>query len=98
MVLLVVYSNSISNTNTTKDIQMTNEINGANSYHTLDVDTAFSDNQHEQISIEVVNGGAELLIETVDKFGDDSFTYAHMNRDQLWEHIHNCLNALNGMK
>lgn len=77
---------------------MTTEIKGANSYHTLDVDPALTDNQSEQISLEVANDSVELMIETIDKHGDESFTCAHMNRAQLWEHVHNCLNALNGMK
>jgi hypothetical protein len=77
---------------------MTTEIKDANSYQINDVDPALTENRSEQISLEVAKDSVEMMIETVDKFGDSSFTCAHMNRDQLWEHVHNCLNALNGMK
>jgi len=65
----------------------------------LTIDVNRSSNQQEKISIEVLgNDYVELGVETVDQYGDESFAYVGMNREQLWEHIHNCLNALEGLK
>jgi hypothetical protein len=77
---------------------MTTRIEGANSYQAYEPNPQETDNQKEEISLEVANGTVEMMIETIDKFGDESFTVAHMNREQLWEHVHNCLNALEGLK
>jgi hypothetical protein len=77
---------------------MTTDIQGANSYQTFEPDPHFAENQKEEISLEVSESIVDMMIETVDKHGDEHFLTAHMNREQLWEHIHNCLNALGGMK
>ena len=76
---------------------MTTKHEGFNTYQDLELPED-ADNHEEKISIEVANNKAELMIETVDKHSDQNFAYATLNRDQLWEHIHNCVNALEGMK
>lgn len=77
---------------------MTTRIEDANSYQTYEPNPQETDNQKEEISLEVTKDAVEMMIEIVDKFGEEDYLTAHMNRDQLWEHIHNCLNALGGMK
>ena len=74
---------------------MTTRYEGSSTYQTVLEDKVTT--EKEEISIEIVNGKAELMVSAVDKHNDEHFAYAHLSYDQLWEHIHNCLNALNSM-
>lgn len=74
---------------------MTTRYEGSSTYQTVLQDDVTT--EKEEISIEIVNGKAELMVNVTDKHNDQHFAYVHMDHDQLWEHIHNCLNALNSM-
>lgn len=55
----------------------------------------------QRISLTLLHGGeAELLVEIAQ--GNDTskvdYGLAHMNKEQMWEHIHNCLTIMEGMK
>jgi len=54
----------------------------------------------QRISLTLLHGGeAELLVETMR--GDNSrvdYGLTHMNKAQMWEHIHNCLTIMEGME
>lgn len=55
----------------------------------------------QRISLTLMHGGeAELLIEMAQGNNTSKIDYAlvHMNKDQMWEHIHNCLTIMEGMK
>lgn len=77
---------------------MTTKNEGFNAYQTVELNPDFSSSQEEKISLEVANGRVELMIETTDKFNETNFAYTSLTRDQLWEHVHNCLWAMEGMK
>lgn len=77
---------------------MTTKNEGFNAYQTVELDKDVTENQEEKISLEVAKGRVELMVETTDKFGDTNFAYTSLTRDQLWEHVHNCLNAMEGLK
>lgn len=55
----------------------------------------------QRISLTLLHDGeAELLIEMAR--GNDTskmdYALAHMNKEQMWEHIHNCLTIMEGME
>jgi hypothetical protein len=50
-----------------------------------------------KVSTEITEGAFELLVDLTDEFGDTQYAAATMNYDQLWEHVHNCLDALERM-
>jgi hypothetical protein len=45
------------------------------------------------------DGTAEMLIETRhEPKADVEYALVGMNKEQMWEHIHNCLTIMEGMK
>lgn len=55
-------------------------------------------NQKESINIETVGGQVHLGTYVTDQYGDESWATVTLDREALWEHIHNCINALEGLK
>lgn len=55
------------------------------------------DNQKESICLEVIQNRAELGTSVIDQFGDEKYATVTLDKDQLWEHIHNCIDALEGL-
>lgn len=54
----------------------------------------------ERISLTLMSDGkAEVLIENMreDKSHVD-YALTHLSKDEMWEHIHNCLTIMEGMK
>jgi hypothetical protein len=54
----------------------------------------------QRISLTLLNDGhAELLIETQDHPKTEiEYALVHMSKEDMWEHIHNCLTIMEGMK
>lgn len=76
---------------------MTTRLDGNRSYQ--DNEPANDkDNVTETISLEPLSGKVELMIDTVNTVGDEHYAIITLTRDQLWEHIHNCLGVLEGLK
>jgi hypothetical protein len=69
---------------------------GKNTEQTITV--LAEDNTAESITMENVQGLTEMGVSATDKHGDEHWACVTLDRDQLWEHIHNCLNALEGLK
>lgn len=63
-----------------------------------EIDVLDQDNQKESITIETIDNQVSIGMSSTDKFGDEHWACATLDRAQLWEHIHNCLDALEGLK
>jgi hypothetical protein len=62
------------------------------------IDILAEDSTAESINIETVQGLVQMGVSATDQFGDEHWACVTLDRDQLWEHIHNCLDALEGLK
>jgi hypothetical protein len=56
--------------------------------------TTGPDGQKQEISIEVADGRAELVTLVHYPDGEDRLTTVKLTRTELWEHVHNCVDAL----
>lgn len=60
-------------------------------------ENTISDQVDIAITTEISNGSFNMFIEKVNRFGDETAIGVDMNYEQLWEHVHNCLDALERM-
>lgn len=50
-----------------------------------------------EITLELSQGKTDLLVSTRSDSDDEKFAFASLTRDELWEHVHNCLDMLTRM-
>lgn len=55
------------------------------------------DGGRTEINLEMAEGRTELMIETHVGENDDTWATASLSREELWEHVHNCIGMLHQM-